>query len=221
MCLSLSSLVSILENQNPIFLQCLQSKWTHFFLSLLIVTSNLNFLYFVKALTKTFACCLPNLFLHLITISSCLLLLFLFLFKLCSFFLELFLHSSPVAYWAPTDLGSSSFSVIFFCLFILFIGFSRAEYWSGLPFLSPVDLISSELSTITCSSWVALHDMAHSFTELNKAVIQVISLVSFLLIVVSILSALWCIRIRDLWKLPDGRDWLYLTHEVEYYPSIY
>jgi len=28
------------------------------------------------------------------------------------FFLELFLHSSPVAYWAPTDLGSSSFSVI-------------------------------------------------------------------------------------------------------------
>ena len=31
-----------------------------------------------------------------------------------SFFLELFLHSSPVAYWAPTDLGSSSFSVLFF-----------------------------------------------------------------------------------------------------------
>ena len=27
-----------------------------------------------------------------------------------SFFLELFLHWSPVAYWAPTDLGSSSFS---------------------------------------------------------------------------------------------------------------
>ena len=33
-----------------------------------------------------------------------------------SFFLELFLHSSPVAYWAPTDLGSSSFSVLSFCL---------------------------------------------------------------------------------------------------------
>ena len=28
-----------------------------------------------------------------------------------SFFLELFLHWSPVAYWAPTDLGSSSFCV--------------------------------------------------------------------------------------------------------------
>ena len=34
-------------------------------------------------------------------------------------FLELFSHCSPVAYWAPTNLGSSSFSVISFCLFIL------------------------------------------------------------------------------------------------------
>ena len=56
-----------------------------------------------------------------------------------SFFLELFLHSSPVAYWAPTDLGSSSLNVISFCLFILFMRFSRQEYWSGLPFLFPVD----------------------------------------------------------------------------------
>ena len=47
-----------------------------------------------------------------------------------SFFLELFLHSSPVAYWASTDLESSSFSVLSFCLFILFMGFSRQEYWS-------------------------------------------------------------------------------------------
>ena len=31
-----------------------------------------------------------------------------------SFFLELVLHWSPVAYWAPTDLGSSSFSIFFF-----------------------------------------------------------------------------------------------------------
>ena len=38
-----------------------------------------------------------------------------------SFFLELFLHWSPVAYWAPADLRSSSFSVI--------------------PFPSPVDHI--------------------------------------------------------------------------------
>ena len=31
-----------------------------------------------------------------------------------SFFLELFLHWSPVAYWAPTYLGSSSFNVLSF-----------------------------------------------------------------------------------------------------------
>ena len=67
-----------------------------------------------------------------------------------SFFLELFLRSSPVAYWAPNDLGSSSFSIVSFCLFILFMGFSRQEHRSGLPFPSPVDHILSDLSTMTC-----------------------------------------------------------------------
>ena len=97
-----------------------------------------------------------------------------------SFFLELFLHWSPVAYWAPTDLGSSSLSVLSFCLFILFMGFSRQEYWSGLPFPSPVDHILSERSIMTHLSWVALHGMDHSFIELDKAVVHVIRLVSFL-----------------------------------------
>ena len=50
-----------------------------------------------------------------------------------SFFPELFLCWSPVTYWAPTDLGSSPFCVLSFYLFILFMGFSRQEYWSGLP----------------------------------------------------------------------------------------
>ena len=116
----------------------------------------------------------------------------------------LFLHSSPVAYWACTDLGSSSFSVISFCFIILFITFSKQEYWSGLPFPSPVDNILSEISTMTHPSWVALHGMPHSFIELDKAMVHVISLIS--LIMVFILSALWWIKIRDLWKLPDGRD---------------
>ena len=35
-----------------------------------------------------------------------------------SFFLKLFLHWSSVAYWAPTDLGSSSFSILFVHLHI-------------------------------------------------------------------------------------------------------
>ena len=98
--------------------------------------------------------------------------------SLYSFFLELFLHSSSVAYWAPTNLRSSSFSVHSFCLFILFMGFSRKEYWSGLPSL--VDHVLSELSIMTLPSWVALHSMAHSFIKLDNSMIHITSLVSFL-----------------------------------------
>ena len=100
--------------------------------------------------------------------------------SISSFFLELFLHWSRVAYWAPTNLGSSSFSILSFCLFILFMRLSRQEYWSGLPFPSPVDHVLSELSAMTCLSWVALYSMAHSFFELDKAVVPVIRLGSFL-----------------------------------------
>ena len=123
-----------------------------------------------------------------------------------SFFLELFLHWSPVAYWAPTDLGSLSLSVLYFCLFLLFMGFSRQEYWSGLPFHSPVDHILSELSTMTHPSWVALCGMAHSIIEWDKALVHVIRLVSFLWLWFWSVC-LWWKRIRGLWKLPDGRDW--------------
>ena len=44
-----------------------------------------------------------------------------------SFLLGLFLHSSPLAHWAPIELGSSSLSVISIFLFILFMGFSKQE----------------------------------------------------------------------------------------------
>ena len=77
-------------------------------------------------------------------------------------------------------IGGSSSSVISFCHFTLFLGFSQQEYWSGLPFPPPVDHILSELFTMTCLSWVALHGMTHSFIELQKplhhkkAVIQVL-----------------------------------------------
>ena len=77
------------------------------------------------------------------------------------------------------DLESSSFNVLSFCLFILFTGCSRQEYQTGLPFPSPVDHVLSELSSMTHLSWVALHVMVHSFIELHKAEVHVISLVSF------------------------------------------
>ena len=55
---------------------------------------------------------------------------------------------------------------------------TRVQKWFAIP--SPVDHILSELSTMTCLVWVALHGMAHSFIELDKAVVHVIRLVSFL-----------------------------------------
>ena len=97
-----------------------------------------------------------------------------------SFFLELFFHQSLVAYWALTDLGSSSFSVLSFYLFIPFMAFSRQEYRNHLLFPSPVDNVLLELSTMICLSWVALHRLAHSFIELDKTVINMISLLGFL-----------------------------------------
>ena len=83
-------------------------------------------------------------------------LLWLHLFILCGVISPLF----SISCWAPTELGSSSFSVISFCLFILFMGFSKQEYWSGSPFPSPVEHTLSEVSTMTCPSWVALHSMS-------------------------------------------------------------
>ena len=59
-------------------------------------------------------------------------------------------------------------------------GFSRQEYWTGLPFPSPMDHVLSELSTMIHLSCVALHSMAHSFFELDKAVVLMMRLVSFL-----------------------------------------
>ena len=58
-----------------------------------------------------------------------------------------------VAYWTPSDEGGSSFCVISFCIFILFMEFSQQEYWSGLPFPPPVDHVLSELFTIICFGW--------------------------------------------------------------------
>ena len=49
-----------------------------------------------------------------------------------------------------------------------------------MPVPSPVDHVLSELSTVTRPSWVAPHGMAYSFTELDKDVVHVICLVSFL-----------------------------------------
>ena len=64
-------------------------------------------------------------------------------------------------------------------LIVPFVGFGSVAQ-SRLAFPSPVDPIPSGLSAMTRLSQVALHGMAHSFIELDKAVVHVIRLVSFL-----------------------------------------
>ena len=97
-----------------------------------------------------------------------------------SFFLELFVHSSPVSYWAPNGLVNSSFSVISFCLIILFMGFSRQEYWSrfSIPFCSGPCLVRTLCYDLSTLCGPTQHGC--SFIELDKAVVHVISLISFL-----------------------------------------
>ena len=71
------------------------------------------------------------------------------------------------------------------------MGFSRQEYWSGLPFPSPVNHILSELSTMTRPFWVAPRAWL-SFIELDKAVVLVwLDWLVFCEYGFSV-SALWC-----------------------------
>ena len=71
------------------------------------------------------------------------------------------------------------------------MGFSRQEYWSGLPFPSPMDYILSDLSTMNRPSWVALRAWL-SFIELDKAVVLVwLDWLVFCEYGFSV-SALWC-----------------------------
>ena len=100
------------------------------------------------------------------------------------FLLELLvitLCSSTVAYWTPSDLEvgweGSSFGVISFYLFILSMGFSRQEYWSGaaISFFSGLCFVRTLHYDLTIL--VALHSMAHSFTELHKNLYQARSVI--------------------------------------------
>ena len=77
---------------------------------------------------------------------------------------RLFPNSISDTFWP----GGLVFWCHIFCFFIPFMKFLRREYWSGLPFPPPVDQVLSELLTMSCLSWVALHGMAHSFTDLHK-----------------------------------------------------
>ena len=95
--------------------------------------------------------------------------LWLFLFILSGVISPL-LSSSVLGTYRPEEFIFQCHIFVF--LFIVFMGFSRQEYRSGLPFPSPVDHILSDLSTMTRPSWVAPRAWLR-FIELDKAVVLV------------------------------------------------
>ena len=98
------------------------------------------------------------------------------LFPVSGVISSLFSSSILGTYWP----GEFIFQCHIFLPFHTLYGVLKQDYWSVLPFPSPVNQVLPELSTMTHPSWVALHGMAHSFIELDKAVVHVINLVSFL-----------------------------------------
>ena len=59
-------------------------------------------------------------------------------------------------------------------------GFLKARILKGFAILICSGPRFAELSTMTHLSWVALHGMVHSFVELEKTVVHMLKLISFL-----------------------------------------
>ena len=87
-----------------------------------------------------------------------------------SFFLELLataLCSSPGAYWTPTDLGAHLLVSYLFAFSYCTWGSPGKNTGVGCHFLLQW---TTFVRTLHCDlSWVALHVMLHSFTELHKS----------------------------------------------------
>ena len=97
-----------------------------------------------------------------------------------SFFLKLFLHWSPVSYWAPADLGSSSFSVLFFPPFSYCSWGSQGKNAEVVchPLLQWITFCQTSPPWPVHLGWP--HTAWLGFIELDKTVVHVIRLASFL-----------------------------------------
>ena len=94
-----------------------------------------------------------------------------------SFFLELFLHWSPVAYWAPTDLGSSSLSILSFAFWYCSWGSQGKN--TEVVCHSLLQWTPFCQTTLPWPSHLGSPHMAWlNFLELDKAVVCVIRLAS-------------------------------------------
>ena len=80
----------------------------------------------------------------------------------------------------PVGEGGSSFSVLSFCLFILFMGFLSKNTEVVFHFLLQWATFCQNSPPYPISLGCPYTGMAHSFIELYKAVVHVINLISFL-----------------------------------------
>ena len=121
--------------------------------------------------------------------------------SISSFFLELFLHWSPVAYWAPTNLGSFSFSILSFCLFTLFMGGKNNEVvchsllqWTtfcqtsppwpdrlGWPHTAWLSVTELDTAVVLWSDWLVFCDYGFSVFALWRPLTTPTVLLGFLL----------------------------------------
>ena len=123
------------------------------------------------------------------------------------FFLELFLHWSPVAYWAPTNLGSSSFRVLSFCLCS----------WGSQGKNTEVVCLSLPQWTIFCQNsppWPVCLGWPYkawlSFIELDKVLVCVIRLASCLLLFQSVCCYIYTFHVFLMHSsLPRHLGWFY------------
>ena len=135
--------------------------------------------------------------------------------SISSLFLELFLHSSPVAYRASTALGSSSITVYLFA-------FSYCSWGSQgkntevvcIPFSTGPCFVRTLLNDLSVLGGPTQHGLW--FHWIRQGCGPCDQFDYFSVILIFILSALWWIRIRGLWKLPDGKDWLWGKLSLEY-----
>ena len=126
-------------------------------------------------------------------------------------------------------MSRGQFSTFLHCLVsaeCMFIGNSLSEQGTSVPFHTVHVVLKARMLTwfaipfswtMFCQSsppwpsrpqWPSMAWL--SFIEWDKAVVHVISLLSFLWLWFSFLSALWWMRIRGLWKFPDRKDWLWV-----------
>ena len=96
------------------------------------------------------------------------------------FFLELFLHWSAVAYWAPTDLASSSFNVLSFLPFHMVHGVLKARImrWFAIPFSSGPRFVRTLHNDQSILGGPTHH--GSGFHWVRQAVIHVIRVIRFL-----------------------------------------